>query len=126
MTTASMFFSALQVIVALGLLNVWLLRFHRATPYRGGASTNMAQEFAAYGLPSWFCYAVGATKVLCAVLLLLGLWIPALVLPATATLTVLMLGALTMHAKVRDPLQKSLPALAVLLMCLVLSVQSLR
>ncbi len=34
------FRSIVSIIVALGILNVWLLRFHRSTPYRGGASGN--------------------------------------------------------------------------------------
>lgn len=48
-----------QLIVGLGLLNVWLIRFNKATAYRGGAAQSMKQEFAAYGLPEWFCYVVG-------------------------------------------------------------------
>ena len=43
---------ALQVIVGLGLLNVWLLRFGKATPYRGSSAETMHQEFAVYGLPT--------------------------------------------------------------------------
>lgn len=125
MISFSAIITLLQVVVAMGLLNVWLVRFHRATSYRGGQSKNMLEEFSVYGLPPWFCYVVGAIKILCAGLLLAGLWIPSLVFPAAATLTVLMLGALAMHAKVRDPLQKFLPALAVLVMCGTISAQSL-
>jgi hypothetical protein len=32
-----------------------------------------------------------------------------------------MLGAVTMHVKVRDPLQKSLPALGMLALCLLVA-----
>ncbi len=43
----------IQCLVALGLLNVWLLRFNRKTPYRdrGGSTASMREEFAAYGMP---------------------------------------------------------------------------
>ena len=41
--------SILQVIVALSLLNVWLVRFHQSTAYRGGGSHSMPEEFAFYG-----------------------------------------------------------------------------
>ena len=41
----------LQLIIAVGLINVWLLRFKKATDYRGGDATNMKEEFIAYGLP---------------------------------------------------------------------------
>ena len=77
----------------------------------------MREEFAAYGLPVWFTYVVGTLKVGSAVALLAGIWFPALVLPAAALVCVLMLGALAMHTKIRDPLQKSLPALIMLALC---------
>lgn len=108
----------LQVIVALGLLNVWLLRFNQGTKYRGGSATTMLEEFAAYGLPAWFTYVIGALKIGAALALLAGLWLPALVLPAAALVCVLMVGALAMHAKIGDPLSKSVPALAMLAMAL--------
>jgi ABC-type uncharacterized transport system permease subunit len=39
-----------------------------------------------------------------------------LVFPAALLISILMLGALTMHFKVRDPLKKSLPALIILIL----------
>jgi uncharacterized membrane protein YphA (DoxX/SURF4 family) len=66
----------LQIIVAVGLLNVWLLRFNRSTAYRGGQARSMPEEFAAYGLPGWFTYVVGALKVGGALCLITGIWSP--------------------------------------------------
>ena len=100
----------IQIIVALGLLNVWLLRFGRPTAFRGGTARSMPEEFAAYGLPKWALWVVGGLKVVCAVCLLVGIQFPVLVAPAAATIATLMLGAIAMHLKVRDPLVKSLPA----------------
>jgi hypothetical protein len=51
---------------------------------------------------------------------LAGLLYPQLVLPAAIIVTVLMLGAVAMHAKVGDPLKKSVPALAVLVLCVII------
>lgn len=48
----------IQLVIALGILNVWLLRFGKTTAWRGGAAKNMKEEFAVYGLPSW---SVGVT-----------------------------------------------------------------
>ena len=45
--------TVLQLILALGIVNVWLLRSGRATAYRGGNASNLKSEFAAYGLPDW-------------------------------------------------------------------------
>jgi uncharacterized membrane protein YphA (DoxX/SURF4 family) len=102
--------NAVQVIVALGLVNVWLVRFGRKTPYRGGSSETLSGEFAAYGLPAWSVWLVGTLKLGCAVLFLAGIWLPVVVAPAAAVLALLMLGAIFMHVKVRDPLIRSLPA----------------
>ena len=108
----------LQIIVALGLLNVWLLRFNQRTAYRGGNASSMREEFAAYGLPAWFAYLIGVLKIGSALALIVGIWLPVLVLPAAGLISVLMVGALSMHIKIHDPLKKSLPALGMLALSL--------
>lgn len=110
----------LQLVVALGLLNVWLLRFTQRTPYRGGNAQTMPEEFAAYGLPSLVMYVVGALKVGAALCLIAGIWFPALVFPASLSIAVLMVGAIGMHVKVKDPAKKFLPAVILLLICAVI------
>ena len=42
----SLLIIALQLVIAFGLFNVWVLRFDKATVYRGGNATNMVKEFA--------------------------------------------------------------------------------
>jgi hypothetical protein len=115
----------LQIIVALGLLNVWLLRFSKSTEYRGGGAKSLKEEFSVYGLPTWFMYLIGALKIGSALALLAGLWLPMLVKPAAGLVVLLMLGALAMHIKVRDPIGKSLPAALMLAMSLVISLMEL-
>jgi hypothetical protein len=108
----------LEVIVGLGLLNVWLLRARSSTAYRGGSAQTLRQEFDAYGLPPAAFYVVGTLKVLAGVILLAALWMP---MPARLAATVvagLMVGALLMHAKAKDPARKSVPAAMMLAMCL--------
>jgi hypothetical protein len=119
------FTHALQIIVALGLLNVWLLRFNRSTDYRGGEAKNLKEEFEVYGLPAWFCYFVGFLKIGSAIGLLLGFWIPALVLPSAGLVVILMIGAVLMHFKVGDPLKKTIPAICMLLMASAISASQL-
>jgi hypothetical protein len=104
------------VIAGLGLINVWLVRPRSATAFRGGSSQTLREEFVAYGLPDWCFYAVGASKIVSAVMLIVGIWVPQLVLPAALVIAVLMVGALAMHVKVKDPLTKSVPALLMLAM----------
>ncbi|NBO63660.1 MAG: DoxX family membrane protein [Acidobacteria bacterium] len=108
-----------QLVVALGLLNVWLLRTGKQTSWRGGDAKSMREEFLAYGLPVWFMWVVGTLKVSLAILLIVGLWKNYLTQPAAIGIAVLMLGAIAMHFKVGDPLKKSLPAISVLLLTLV-------
>ena len=107
----------LQIIVALGILNVWLLRSGRATAYRGGAAKTLREEFSTYGLSFAAMCLIGGLKVGLALALLVGIWVPALVKPAAIGMGVLMLGAFGMHLKVSDPLVKAVPSLLVLAMC---------
>lgn len=112
---------ALQIIVALGILNVWLLRSGRATPYRGGNAKNMREEFAAYGLPYWFMCVIGVLKVGLALALLAAIWSHSIAQPAAIALGLLMLAAVIMHIKVKDPVKKALPAFGVLVMCAIIA-----
>ena len=110
-----------QLIVALGILNVWLLRFNKATIYRGGAAKNMKEEFATYGLPVWFMWFVGGLKVLLALSLLVSFWKPELMRPAAIGMAILMAGAVGMHIKIGDALKKTTPALSVLILSLLVA-----
>jgi uncharacterized membrane protein YphA (DoxX/SURF4 family) len=109
-----------QLVVGCGLLNVWLIRFKKATEYRGAQAKSMKEEFAAYGLPEWFCYVVGGLKIVSGILLISGIFVPGIAIYPAAVVSVLMIGALGMHWKVRDPLKKSLPAASVLALCLLI------
>jgi len=113
-----LFKSRAQIVVGLGLINVWLLRSNRATAFRGGNARSMREEFSVYGLPTALLYLVGSSKVVSAFLLLMGLCIPSLAAPAAAVVSVLMVGAVLMHIRVRDPIVKSLPAVSVLVLSL--------
>ena len=103
-----------QVGAALWILNVWFRRFDRDTGYRGGDATNMREEFEEYGLPPAAMYAVGATKVSLAIMLLVGLFVPKVVRPAAIGLALFMLGAIGMHVRVHDPIKRATPAMTVL------------
>jgi DoxX-like family len=111
----------LQIIVALGLLNVWLLRSGKKTPFRGKSAENIRAEFEAYGLPVWFMWVTGALKIGLAASLLAGIWIPALVQPAALVLILLMVGAFGMHLRVKDPFMAGVPALAMLAMAVAIA-----
>ena len=120
------FIFVFQIVAALGLLNVWLLRANRRTAYRGGDARDMREEFAAYGLPAWMVVVVGALKIGAALALIAGIWYHALVLPAALVICVLMIGALAMHFRIHDPLRKSAPAAGMLALALVIALGAAR
>lgn len=117
MDNALILLIALKVIVALGILNVWLLRSGKATAFRGGTAKTLRAEFATYGMPAWSFFAIGGLKIALALALLISIPYQSVAQPAAITLGLLMLGAFVMHLKVKDPMSKSLPSLAVLAMC---------
>lgn len=110
----------INLIIALTLLNVWLLRFNKKTIYRGRDANSMKEEFTVYGLPLWFMYFIGLSKIILAVLLILGIWISKLNFYSYIVLSILMIGAIIMHFRVKDPIVKSVPAISVLTLLLAL------
>lgn len=112
--------SVLQLIIGIGLLNVWLVRRQASTSYRGGSAQSLRQEFAAYGLPAPMFYVVGTLKIISGIVLIAGLWFRLPVALAAAVVAALMVGALAMHVKVKDPVVKSVPAVVMLVLCVAL------
>lgn len=106
-----------QLVVAAGIVNVWVLRPSRATPYRPDGAANLADEFRAYGLPDWARKLTGAAKLSLAALMIVGIWYAPVAALAAAALAVLMLAAVLAHIRVGDPLFKSAPALSMLALC---------
>lgn len=105
-----------KVIIFLGIINVWFIRFNKSTAYRGGGAGSMKEEFATYGLSEGMMYAVGFVKVTLAALLLISIWVPVLTTYAASGMAILMIGAIFMHIKVKDSLSRSLPASIMLLL----------
>ena len=109
---------AAQIVIAISIYNVWFLRFNKATKYRGGDAQSMKDEFASYGLPDYFVWVIGFSKVTLATLLLIGIYFNSLVFPASVGMALLMVGAIAMHVKVKDDIIKSLPATIFLILSL--------
>lgn len=107
----------LQVIVALTILNVWLLRANKETPFRGASAKSLSEEFQEYGLSKRAFAVTSIVKPMLAVSMLVAIFFPVLTKPTTIALAFFMLGALYMHFRVRDKLTKYLPALSVLCGC---------
>lgn len=111
----------LQLIVGLSILNVWLVQPGKDTKWRGGEATNIVEEFKEYGLPPWSVLAVGAIKVLLAIMLILAIWVPSMRFFAAIGLAAMLTGSVLMHFKINDPLYKSFPAALFLSLCLIIA-----
>ena len=106
--------AAAQIIVALSIGLVWVLRFD-----------NIVAEFRLYGLSDLTRTAVGAAKIVLATLLAVGIWYPPVVPGAALLMGSLMVAAQYFHFKVNNPWSKRLPSLLLLALCLFIAAVSL-
>ena len=114
------FIVLLKILVAVSILNVWLVRREKVSRWRGGDALNLKDEFQRYGLPDWSMYLVGSFKVIFALALLASIWFQELTLPSAVGIATLMLGAVAAHVKIKDPWIKSLPSASFLILSMVI------
>tara|TARA_B100001250_G_scaffold408253_1_gene430335 strand:+ start:1032 stop:1364 length:333 start_codon:yes stop_codon:yes gene_type:complete len=94
---------------------VWIFRFNKETPYRGGSAKNMIEEFAAYGLDVNIMYLVGALKIIASIGLILGFLKTKISLYSSLLMAILMTGAIYFHFKISDPAIKYFPSVLILI-----------
>lgn len=116
---------ALKIIVGVSILNVWLLQKNKATKWRGGNAVNIVEEFQVYGFSKQFCYFIGFLKVSLAIILLASIQFKTLTLIGVLGLSILLLGSIIMHIRIKDALYKSFPAFLFILMNLMIAYASL-
>mgnify|MGYP001353649791 FL=1 len=95
--------------------NVWLFRFNKETPYRGGDAVNMIEEFAEYGLNANIMYLVGFLKIVASIGLIIGLLKTKISIYSSLLMSILMIGAIYFHFKISDPAIKYFPSVLMLL-----------
>lgn len=100
----------LQVFVAASIFFVWGVRYG-----------NIIEEFKQYRLPDWLRDFVGILKVTCAILLLVGIQRPRAAVFAGVALALLMLAALVIHLRVKNPPFKMLPAATLFVLSLAIA-----
>jgi hypothetical protein len=103
-----------QVVVAISIVIVWVFRFD-----------NIVKEFKQYELSDLTRTMVGSAKIVLATLLVAGIWYPALVLIPSLIMAFLMISAQYFHFRVKNPWQKRVPSLFLLLLCLFIASVSL-
>jgi membrane associated rhomboid family serine protease len=105
----------LQALVAASIFFVWVVRYD-----------NIIQEFKQYGLPDWLRDLVGILKLTFALLLLLGIQRASLAMIGSLGIAGLMGCAFVMHLRVKNPVFKMLPSLALLALSLAIAVVNYR
>ena len=116
---------ALKIIVGISILNVWLLRKNKATKWRGGTAKNIFEEFQVYGFSKQFCYFIGFLKVSLAIVLLASIQFKTLTLLGSLGLSILLLGSIIMHIRIKDAWYKSFPAFLFIIMNLMIAYTAL-
>ena len=83
----------------------------------------MIEEFKNYGLPITFMYSIGLYKVLLSLFILYSLFFGSkydqLVSMGLVFLSFIMVGSIIMHLRVKDPLNRSIPAIGMLVLSVV-------
>lgn len=103
-----------QLILAVSVIYVWIFRMD-----------NIVKEFKQFGLSDLTRSAVGAIKIALSTLLIVGIWVPSLVLVSSIVMGLIMVAAQYFHFKINNPFMKHLPSLILLGLCIIIIVASL-
>ncbi|WP_129730472.1 MULTISPECIES: DoxX family protein [Bacillaceae] len=100
----------LQGILGLGFLMFGFMQF---------GSKQMVDEFKRYGYPAGFRVFTGLVEVISAVLVISGIWNDTLAAWGALLIVGTMLGAIFTHMKVKDPVNKMMMPIILLILGLV-------
>ena len=106
----------ISLFVSFLVMNVWLFRLNKESPYRGGNAKTMIQEFTAYGLDVNIMYIIGSLKIIASLGLIIGLLKTKISVYSSILMAILMIGAIYFHFKISDPAIKYFPS-ALMLAC---------
>jgi len=95
-----------QLVLGLSVAFVWIFRYD-----------NVVKEFKQFRLNDLTRNFVGAAKIGLATLIIAGIWIPSLVQIPALMMGMFMLAAQYFHFKIKNPFNKHLPSLVLLLLC---------
>ncbi|MEP7072422.1 MAG: DoxX family protein [Verrucomicrobiota bacterium] len=93
----------LQALVAASIFFVWVVRYE-----------NIVKEFRTYGLPESLRDVVGILKLTFALCLLIGIERPLFAIIGGSGILILMGAAVVTHLRIKNPVFKMLPSLALL------------
>lgn len=111
--------NALQLVIGVTIMFVWIARASRPTLYRVGQAKTLQQEFSEAGLPQWLYSIMRVLKPVFAFLLIMGIYFEPFFMPCMLFITMAMIGAVYAHVRARDRMIKLLPASTLLLFCMI-------
>lgn len=114
------FSDLLQLVVGVSILTVWIFRSTKASAYRVGGAQTLAEEFTEVGVPEWVYDVLRILKPIFAFLLVIGIVYKPFFFPCITFTTLVMLGAVGAHLKVRDSFAKWWPAATLLAFCFII------
>ena len=106
---------SLQTLVAASVFFVWVVRYE-----------NIVQEFKQYGLPGWLRDLVGILKMTFVLMLLIGMQRGLFAVVGGIGIAILMGAAFVTHLRIKNPVFKMLPSLALLVLSLVIALINYR
>jgi uncharacterized membrane protein YphA (DoxX/SURF4 family) len=107
--------TCLQSFVAASIFFVWVVRY-----------ANIVEEFKQYGLPEWLRDFVGILKMMFAILLLVGIAVPAAAVIGGVGIALLMAAAFVTHVRVKNPAFKMLPSVTLFAVSLAIAALNYR
>jgi len=102
-----------QIIVSTSVIIVWVFR-----------RKNIVVEFEQYGISDIYRDIVGALKISLATILILGIWYNEFLISSSLSMAFLMICAQYYHVKVKNPFNKFIPSLFLLILCLFIAAKS--
>lgn len=101
----------LKVAVPLSVIWVWVWR-----------QDSVISDFEKFGLSVQTRAIVGRTKMVLALMMLLGIWIPLLVIPASVGMAFMLAAAQYYHWRYKSSLNKRIPSMLLLLLSVLILV----
>ena len=98
---------ALKVIAGVAIFFVWVVRYE-----------NIKKEFEKYGFPTWFRDLVGILKI--SFVVLIQFPNAQYVQMGSGGITLLMIGAVITHFRVKNPFREYIPSIVMLLISLII------
>ncbi|MDA0987254.1 MAG: DoxX family protein [Bacteroidetes bacterium] len=105
------------MIVGLSVVYVWTFRYD-----------NVVKEFKQFGLNDLTRNFVGVSKMILAILLIVGIWlpIPSLVQISSLLMGMFMIAAQYFHFKIKNPFIKRLPSLILSILSVIIAISSIQ